>query len=202
MLTKINDTNVEKYIESLSINVETIMLSLCNITFVPELNRFERLEVLCCYNNQLTCLPKLHETLEDLCCSNNKLTSLPKLPETLNYLDCYNNKLTSLPNLPKTLKCLCCHNNQLIRLPELPETLLKIYISHNPIKNIINATNMYDIRKQVNIHNKFIFLYYCLKFKKQLRKWLWERVRLPKIQEEMKPTEELLKKLFEETIEN
>jgi len=34
----------------------------------------------------------------------------------------------------------------------------------------------------------FRHLYYCLKFKKQLRKWLWEKVREPKIEKLYNPS--------------
>jgi hypothetical protein len=43
------------------------------------------------------------------------------------------------------------------------------------------------IKKNIQILNNFRHLYYCLKFKKQLRKWLWEKVREPKINKMYSP---------------
>ena len=41
---------------------------------------------------------------------------------------------------------------------------------------------MVKIKQNIQILNNFRYLYYCLKFKKQLRKWLWEKVKKPNIQ--------------------
>jgi hypothetical protein len=48
------------------------------------------------------------------------------------------------------------------------------------------------MRKKINIVTKFIYLYYCLKFKTQFRNWLWEHVRKHKIEEKFNPSELLL----------
>ena len=44
--------------------------------------------------------------------------------------------------------------------------------------------------------NRFIELFYTLKYKKQFRSWLWERVREPKIREKYHP-DNLLRMLEE-----
>jgi len=169
-------------------------------TYLPTLP--ENLELLSCYHNQLTSLPNLPQNLIELYCSDNKLTYLPTLPENLELLSCYHNKLTSLPNLPENLKYLYCsdnkltylptlpenlkeigcYNNKLTYLPTLPENLEELYFYNNTISEIVNNNNSYilfQIKKNIQILNNFRHLYYCLKFKKQLRKWLWEKVREP-----------------------
>ena len=39
------------------------------------------------------------------------------------------------------------------------------------------------MNQKLKIFNKFRYLYYCLKFKKQFRNWLWVKIREPKIRE-------------------
>jgi transcriptional/translational regulatory protein YebC/TACO1 len=122
-----------------------------------------------------------------------------------------------LPNLPQTLKNLNCSNNKLIFLSNLPETVRRLNCSNNPIYKIVNSDSNYEIDeiinsdinyeideiinspfsfgydtikiiKNIKILNNFRHLYYSLKFKKQLRKWLWEKVREPNIKKMYNPT--------------
>jgi hypothetical protein len=88
------------------------------------------------------------------------------LPETLKRLFCTNNKLTLLPTLPQNLKILSYSN-------------IAIYKPVNSNSLINYRINLIQIKKNVQIINNFRHLYYCLKFKKQFRKWLWEKVREP-----------------------
>lgn len=146
------------------------------LTFLPQLN--EKLKFLCCDDNQLTSLPPLKNT-QILNCCNNHLTSL-QLNEKLVYLVCCSNQLTSL-HLNENLITLHCTNNQLTSL-HLNEKLKTLYCTNNPIYEIINIRNKCII-KQLKILNRFCYLYYCLKFKKQFRDWLWVKIREPKIRE-------------------
>ena len=41
--------------------------------------------------------------------------------------------------------------------------------------------NIHIVRKNIDIINNFRHLYYCIKYKAQFRKHLWEKVREPKI---------------------
>ena len=132
-----------------------------------------------CSNNQLTSLPQLNEKLKHLCCSHNKLTFLPHLNENLKGLYCSNNQLTSL-HLNEKLKHLYCNNNQLTSL-HLNEKLELFDYRINPIYEIIGYNNKHIINQKMQILNKFRYSYYCLKFKKQFRDWLWVRIREPKI---------------------
>jgi Leucine-rich repeat (LRR) protein len=199
-------TEIKSYLNSLSEDILTLNISNKGIKSLPDLTRFKNLKTLKCSNNQLTSLPTLPQKLETLSCSNNQLTSLPTLPQNLEYLYCSNNQLTSLPTLPQNLKELCCYNNQLTSLPTLPQNLeyfdcdnnqltsLRtlpqnleyLYCSNNPIYEIVNLEyfceiinndSLIKIKQNIQLLNNFRHLYYCLKFKKQLRKWLWEKVR-------------------------
>ena len=111
-------------------------------------------------------MPTLPQNLEELYCSNNKLTSLPSLPQNLQKLYCSNNKLTLLPTLPQNLKI-------------LSYSTIAIYKTVNSNSLIDYRNSLIEIKKNIQIINNFRDLYYCLKFKKQLRKWLWEKVREP-----------------------
>jgi len=163
---------------SLPNNLIKLFCSGNNLTYLP--NKLpENLKTLCCENNNLTYLPALPKNLEFLSCHSNSLTSLPSLPQNQNLLYCFINQLTSLPSLPKNLEILFCYNNELTNLPKLSENLKTLYYYNNPIYEIVNSNTLFQIKKNIQILNNFRHLYYCLKFKKQLRKWLWEKVREP-----------------------
>ena len=163
-------------------NLQKLYCSNNQLTFLGTLP--ENLQELYCSNNQLTFLPTLPQSLKELYFSKNKLTFLGTLPENIQKICCFYNKLTSFPTLPQNLKFLGCSNNQLTCLPTLPQNLEILSYINNPIYKIVDNNNSYSlfqIKKNIQILNNFRNLYYCLKFKKQLRKWLWEKVREPNI---------------------
>ena len=84
-----------------------------------------------------------------------------------------------LPTLPQKLEILYCSYNQLTLLPTLPQNLEEFNCVNNPIYEIVNNDSLIKIKKDIQTLNNFRHLYYCLQFKKQLRKWLWEKVREP-----------------------
>ena len=192
-------TAIETYLNSLSEDISELNVNNKGIKSLPNLTRFKNLEVLDCDNNQLTSLPTLPQNIEKLYCYNNKLTSLPTLPQNLKVLICFHNQLTSLPTLPQKLETLYCSSNKLNLLPTLPQKLETLYCSHNqlnllptlpqnlekfncvnnPIYEIVSNNSLFQIKQNIQILNNFRHLYYCLKYKKQLRKWLWEKVREP-----------------------
>ena len=131
-----------------------------------------------------TNLNSLSEDILTLNVSNRSIKSLPNLTKfkNLQKLICSNNQLTSLPTLPQNLEELYCSNNQLISLPTLPQNLKVFDCNNNPISEIVNNSSLIKIKQNIQILNNFRYLYYCLKFKKQLRKWLWEKVKEPNIQ--------------------
>ena len=189
-------TAIKTYLNSLSDDITTLDISGKSITSLPDLTRFKNLEKFNCSYNQLTSLT-LPQNLKILDCDNNKLTSLT-LPQNLEVLNCYHNQLTSL-TLPQNLEIVHCNNNKLTSLT-LPQNLQVLYCSNNqltsltlqqnlreldyynnPIYEIVNNDSLIKIKQNIQILNNFRYLYYSLKFKKQLRKWLWEKVREPKI---------------------
>jgi hypothetical protein len=102
----------------------------------------------------LTSLPKLNENLEILSCSSNSNDmNIIKQRLKIFYLPSLK-RLTSLPKLNENLEILSCSSN---------------------------SNDMNIIKQRLKILNNFCHLYYCLKFKKQFRHWLWVRVREPKI---------------------
>jgi len=153
----------------------------CSNNQLTYLRLNENLRTLYCYDNEFTSLHS--ENLQALYCSNNRLTSL-HLNKNLEILYCSNNRLTSL-HLNKNLQELYCSNNQLTCLScEYRLTLnknLQIHYSNNPIYEIINSDEIDIINRKIQILNDFRYLYYCLKFKKRFRDWLWVRIREPKI---------------------
>jgi len=166
-------------------NIKTLYCSNNYLTSLPTLP--QNLKILDCLNNELTLLPNLPQNLKELYCDNNQLTLLPTLPQNLEELNCGDNKLTSLPTLPQNLKILNCFYNQLTLLPTLPQNLEEFDCYANPISEIVNGDSLIKIKQNIQILNNFRHLYYCLKFKKQLRKWLWEKVREPQIKKMFHP---------------
>jgi Leucine-rich repeat (LRR) protein len=149
---------------------------------LPPLN--DNLILLYCSRNQLRKLPPLNDNLKQLDCDNNELTKLPPLNDDLNALECYKNKLTELPHLNDNLEYLDCHHNQLTWLPLLNNKLKHLDCADN---NIFN-TNIYLYENKISILRNFRYTYYCLKFKNHFKRWLWEKVREPKIMAKFHPS--------------
>ena len=202
--------NIETYLNSLPLYTTCIVLSNKGLTYIPDLSRFKQLTHLFCNDNQLTWLPPLNNTLIQLDCSGNKLTelpplnnnltqlycsfncltSLPPLNNNLTHLYCSRNQLTELPPLNNNLKILNCSFNQLISLPPLNNTLTQLYCSDNNIYNENIEKYKYDYRniKIIQTLCNFRYTYYCLKYKNHFKRWLWEKVREPKIMAKFHPS--------------
>jgi Leucine-rich repeat (LRR) protein len=147
-----------------------------------------------CEYNRLTRLPAFNAKLELARFSFNRLTSLPPFNAGLKTMWCCNNKLTSLPVLNPDLRELYCSNNQLTFLFPLNPKLVWLYVAKNPICDTIHGADipsdvlfMEITRKRVQILYNFKYLYYSLKLKSRFRRWLWEKVREPKIKEYYSP---------------
>jgi Leucine-rich repeat (LRR) protein len=166
-------------------NLKNLDCSNNQLTFLYNLP--QNLEILNYSNNQLTLLPTLPQNLKILNCTNNQLTSLSNLPQNLEILYCHNNKLSSLSNLPQNLEILYCTNNQLTLLPILPQNLKILNCINNPFYKIVKGDTLIKTKQNIRTLNNFCDLYYCLKFKKQFRKWLWEKVREPNIKKLYNP---------------
>jgi len=71
----------------------------------------------------------------------------------------------------------------------LNEKLISFNFDNNPICEIINSRkNMNETKEKIKIFNKFRYLYYSLKFKKQFRDLLWKKVREPMIMRRYHPS--------------
>jgi Leucine-rich repeat (LRR) protein len=171
--------NLLTCLDNLPENLEVLYCyynELISISYFPK-----KIKKLCCSDNKLTSLPALPKNIKELYCSTNKLTYLPSLPENLQVLYSSNNELTYLPSLPENLQELYCSNNKLTCFPRFPENLRLLDYGNNPIYEIIDENIITIVKYKINIINKFRFMYYCVKFKKQFRKWLWTKIREPKI---------------------
>ena len=176
--------NIEDYINSLPLSTTYINVSNKGLTYLPDLSRFKQLTHLICSSNKLTYLPPLNNTLTQLDCTGNKLTELPPLNNNLTYLYCSFNCLTSLPLLNDNLTVLYCSYNQLTWLPPLNNNLTYLYCCYNNIYN----ENIYTNKNIIKILRNFRNTYYLLKFKKHFKRWLWEKVREPKIMAKFHPS--------------
>ena len=170
---------------------------------LPPLN--DTLKQLDCFHNFLTELPTLNNNLQKIHCSYNLLTELPDLNDNLTVLYCSYNQLTKLPPLNNNLKFLNCSYNCLTQLPQLNNNLLKLYCSHNkldwlpPLNNKLlyltctcNNFNFYNFKNKpinlIHVLRNFRYTYYCLKYKQHFKRWLWEKVREPKIMVKFHPS--------------
>jgi hypothetical protein len=63
---------------------------------------------------------------------------------------------------------------------------------------IITGKTRSEFKKNIEKFNNFRHLYYSLKFKKQFRKFLWEKVREPKVMKKYHPRY-LIENLREDT---
>ena len=215
--------NIEKYLNSLPKDIETINVSYKGITYLPSLQRFHKLRILYCENNKLTILPEFNHSLLELWCNNNQLTILPEFNYSLKYLSCYNNKLTMLPELNHSLCSLNCSNNQLTMLPELNHSLKYLDCSNNQLtmlpelnhslqyfdcsdnklpyklNNDSNLGRKNEINYTIQLLKRVRFTIMAIKYKKKFHDWLWIKIRLPKIQKKYHPDKlrELLKDIEE-----
>ena len=175
--------NIEDYINSLPLDTTDIDLTNRGLKYLPDLTRFKQLIRLYCFNNYLTELPPLNNTLKVLVCSLNQLTELPPLNNDLTFLDCSYNQLTKLPSLNNKLEQIYCYRNQLTELPVLNNKLVILFCSDN---NIFNKNN--NNKNIIQTLRNFRYTYYLLKFKKHFKRWLWEKVREPKIMKRFHPS--------------
>ena len=118
--------------------------------------------------------------------SSRGLTYLPDLSrfKQLAHLFCYSNQLTELPSLNDNLRYLDCNYNPLTWLPPLNNKLQMLYCRNTNIFN--KNTYLYD--NKIKTLRKFRNTYYLLKFKKHFKRWLWEKVREPKIMAKFHPS--------------
>ena len=156
------------------------------ITELPEFN--VNLKYLQCSHNRLTRLPKFNENMEYTECSYNEITYIPEFNEKMQIFNCSVNRLIKIPPLNKELYRLHCNNNELTDLPILTDNLKTLYFKNNRIKYLNNRDNINSIKNKQTILIKCKHLFYCLKFKRRFRTWLWEHVRQRQVQEMYHPS--------------
>ena len=105
-------------------NIIELNLSNKQLNELPDLSKYTNLEILDCYNNNLTSLNNLPTTLKKLNCSHNQLVRLPKIPSGLQILSCHYNKLTKLP-----ITLISCTN------------LVYVDYKHNPFESSLQQYN-------------------------------------------------------------
>ena len=130
-----------------------------------------------------TYLNTLPEDILSLDIRDMSIESFHTLPQSLEKLNCANNVFTPLANLPQSLEELhwpeCLHT--------LPQNIEILHCANNTIYEIVTSNRCFQMKQKFQILNNFRHLYYCLIFKKQLRKWLWEKVREPNIKKKYHP---------------
>jgi Leucine-rich repeat (LRR) protein len=155
-------TEVQTYLDSLPDDVKRIDLSNKNLTELPDLSRFTKLQYLECPDNKLRYLPKFNETLIEIYCDNNMLLVIPELNPSLKLLYCSDNCLSDLPDFNENIVEVYCQNNLIISLPMLrPDfhvNLLHVEYTNNPIYNNLLGKKQFDdtleiIRK--NYHDSY-----------------------------------------------
>lgn len=104
----------------------------------------------------------------------NKITKLPVLPHSLIRMTCYKNRLTELPALPPSIEYIDCYHNKITTIPPLPDSLQEIHCYSNPIHEFLEMDDTATVKYRLAVMDKFKTTFYCIKYKKSLRKWLWD----------------------------
>jgi Leucine-rich repeat (LRR) protein len=177
--------NFLKCLPPLNQKLKTLDCSFNNLYELPFLN--ESLKILNCSYNCLCDLPSLNNNLKQLYCQYNKINELPELNINLRQLNCAHNKLTKLPNLNIKLEELTCIENNIKWLPPINNYLYYIYFDIEIYNYNIYNNNPYSQCFVIKILKKFRYTYYAVKFKQQFKRWLWEKVREPKIMKKFHP---------------
>lgn len=170
----------------------------------------ENIQYVSCEDNFITNISSTGSMpqLESLYCQFNALESFGNLPN-MRFLDCAFNRLRTLRGLPREVVALTCSSNQFTHFPDIVTTGL-LECVNNPLVSLPDSA-MYGLRtlfaiENTTLHNAFAiahpvntndltsfwmwneklnktrFRIMCLKFRKPLRQWLWDRVRRPKIE--------------------
>jgi hypothetical protein len=185
-------------------NLWNIDIYSCRLKGLPELPA--RLTSLRLDHNCIESLPTLPPNLTELKIRNNPITRLPAIPSQMQWIDASNCEITHVPALPPSIAILCLKYNPLCSMVNIPRRfhyktdLLNCVLERTPLFEEILYGHRKDpitpfeldelgvrghmslVRKRVDILNRFRNIYYALKFKRQLRDWLWLKVRLPRIE--------------------
>lgn len=187
-----------------------------HIEEIPELN--SALMELDFANNRVKRCPRLHANIIMLVCSNNTLETPPILVDGIQILQMDQNlKLDRLPVLVNTLRAVSfTHCPMIQHIPDIHNiehiTKLNGYMSgvrtcnyitpvyltmnfninHTPLADIVVNTNASVDHSMQSLY-RFRLAFYSAKYRATFRRWLWERVRMPKIAEQYSPRNLLLR---------
>jgi Leucine-rich repeat (LRR) protein len=199
---------VNNNLTSLPVFGEKMKIVFANQNQITNFHFSENIEIMYLRNNLLQELPPLNKKLKHLFCSHNFITKFPQFNENLEILDCSNNRIIRMPKLNNKLIELTCYNNPIHSFSEISENLKGLICFNTPILTFINAEDNsgieyvnvddfdgygYNIVKTNKIRigsqklNNFRHMYYSLRFKKQFRRILWKKIRLPKIEKKYSP---------------
>ncbi len=165
------------------------------------------LPYLYCHHNQLRSLPAtFNRKLRFVKCCHNQLTQLPPLPKRLFSVYCSHNRLETLPVLTASeeLTDVFCDHNRLAWVPPLPPSLQRFHFHNNPVSEALmrgvdpyypghyNAFAVHDneiiceidpmLHINIDVLLRFRALAWAVRLRDPLRRWLWERVRRPRIE--------------------
>lgn len=168
-----------------------------NLTTLPRFT--SKLWKLKCNNNKISQLPRFHDdTYLELSCSNNPLTKLPAIRNQNTIIRAVDTLLMTVP-IPKDIYALPIAETQRSYGYGQPDYFIDI--RNTPISEILGMCSVYidDIEdrrdrrvvkrvvNECNILERFQFVYYVQKCRKKLMRFLWKKIRLPKIQYKYRP---------------
>ena len=180
--------------------------TITHISYLPK-----KLEWIDCSNNPLGTLPRIGNYARTLIIENTNISTIPKskittlnckncpivdsrLAKTLTHLVTDTDHMNKIRYLPPKLLLMGCTIREIVRFPLIPDSVIFLRILHaddyDPQQCIYEIEQHEDIdvlRSKTQIHERFVHLYYSLKYKCKFRNWLWDRVRRPKIERECHP---------------
>ena len=182
-----------KHIHHLPTSLKSIDISGNSIHTIDSLPPL--LEGLICESNDLDKFPEFPNTLLTIYCSDNpRLTTLPNIPPRLIALSCNRCGLIRLPKLPKSLCTLAVDQNPIGFMENFP-IVLGTYggvvfgnnpyfkmLKHNKPAGLTRSQTHEFYNRKINKLQRARELRHLLRLKDRLRAWLWERVRLPKVE--------------------
>lgn len=206
--------------------LENLYIQKTGLNRLPNLQH-NRIEILDAMYNNLIEIPILPDTLRHLHMSHNKILNVEYLPPNLETLNLLNNRITHIKYFPQNLKLIYISNNKLKELPPISSTVEELFVSGNmlilmpeiPTSPTITMQAMSVLCetlgkfytdnsivtfeqtiRNINVLQKFRSIYYYAKYRNRLRKWLWERIREPKIKAAYHPDK--LKKCLDNVLDD
>jgi Leucine-rich repeat (LRR) protein len=156
--------------ENIAPNIVDLFINDSELTELPDISHFTKLETLDISNNNIKILPKLPSNLNELSCCNNKIEIIEQFFSRLQILMANNNRLVSIyyprtlkrleindnPNIttiPKltNLNRLLCNNTRIVELSDFPN-LIVLDCINSSVATLGKIPNI----KELFIHNTMI----------------------------------------------